>query len=301
MTGKYALEKKLQHLLGFDEVLDVLDHLLSMLDPADVEEYLSSLLGDNTTEVKEFVSQINSYKLNGGKEDIFIVDDTKTNSLTSKPSLEANIRKSSGDLEKISVVIPKAEVKLNVNNTPIKIPQTKAKLKPKSKTGIAVAKVGSAKSLNTKKEQKQTNKASSASSTASTTPKPVMPQKGPPPPACGCFGTLHQCLTNCLHCGRIACEKEGYGYCCFCHNLIEDPSIQGIQDDAATRHKQRLLKFDRENVRRMEVIDKDIPNDNNAISVWLNEEERQIAEQLENKRRDAMHTRANMTLQLGDF
>ena len=39
---------------------------------------------------------------------------------------------------------------------------------------------------------------------------------------CGCFGTLHRSLTNCLHCGRILCEREGYGFCSYCGYLVEE-------------------------------------------------------------------------------
>jgi hypothetical protein len=38
---------------------------------------------------------------------------------------------------------------------------------------------------------------------------------------CGCFGTIHKPLTNCLYCGRISCEREGYDFCPFCGLLVE--------------------------------------------------------------------------------
>jgi hypothetical protein len=40
-------------------------------------------------------------------------------------------------------------------------------------------------------------------------------------PVCDCFGTFHKALTNCLTCGRIACEPETYDYCPFCGYLLE--------------------------------------------------------------------------------
>lgn len=58
--------------------------------------------------------------------------------------------------------------------------------------------------------------------------KPTIESKASPPPKgkakydCGCFGTLHRALTNCLYCGRITCEKEGYGFCPFCGYLVEE-------------------------------------------------------------------------------
>ena len=52
-------------------------------------------------------------------------------------------------------------------------------------------------------------------------PTKSRPPKGKAAVVCGCFGTVHKPLTNCLHCGRIACEREGYDYCPFCGYLLE--------------------------------------------------------------------------------
>jgi hypothetical protein len=80
---------------------------------------------------------------------------------------------------------------------------------------------------------------SSTSVTAAPTPnETTMPPPvviSPPPPkshppkgtssvVCGCFGSVHKPLTNCLYCGRISCEKEGYDYCPFCGLLVEKVS-----------------------------------------------------------------------------
>jgi hypothetical protein len=50
------------------------------------------------------------------------------------------------------------------------------------------------------------------------------PQRGKPNVVCGCFGNVHKPLANCLYCGRISCEREGYSYCAFCGNLVEPAS-----------------------------------------------------------------------------
>ena len=55
----------------------------------------------------------------------------------------------------------------------------------------------------------------------STTPVKKKPPKGKAPFTCGCFGTRHAALANCLFCGRIACKNEGYNFCPFCGYLIE--------------------------------------------------------------------------------
>jgi hypothetical protein len=55
-----------------------------------------------------------------------------------------------------------------------------------------------------------------------------------PPPIdynfeCGCFGTEHDVINNCLNCGRIICTREGERPCPYCGELVlsnetlEDP------------------------------------------------------------------------------
>jgi hypothetical protein len=55
--------------------------------------------------------------------------------------------------------------------------------------------------------------------------KPIrksQPKKGKASHVCGCYGTFHKPLTNCLYCGRISCVEEGYDYCPFCGYMVED-------------------------------------------------------------------------------
>lgn len=55
--------------------------------------------------------------------------------------------------------------------------------------------------------------------------KPIrksQPKKGKASRVCGCYGTFHKPLTNCLYCGRISCVEEGYDYCPFCGYMVED-------------------------------------------------------------------------------
>ena len=44
-------------------------------------------------------------------------------------------------------------------------------------------------------------------------------------PVCGCFGTKHEPLTNCLLCGRISCVIETYDYCPFCSYMLEEIKV----------------------------------------------------------------------------
>lgn len=122
------------------------------------------------------------------------------------------------------------------------------------------------------------------------------PSKGVPSSkrVCGCFGTVHKPLTNCLYCGRISCIQEGYDFCAFCGFLVSPPqsfsvAAHGGGDDGATTTtgnnknreswllKERLLRFDREFARRTEVVDDQEDYYANTTSTWLSEEEKHDA------------------------
>lgn len=58
---------------------------------------------------------------------------------------------------------------------------------------------------------------------------------------CGCLATRHKPVGNCLACGRIACEEEGEGTCCFCNTYVlrveevTKDQADAIRREAATR------------------------------------------------------------------
>jgi hypothetical protein len=66
-------------------------------------------------------------------------------------------------------------------------------------------------------------------------PRPRQPAalqpKGTATAVCGCFGTMHKALTNCLFCGRVACNEEGYTFCPFCGYQL-GPVQPPDEDDA---------------------------------------------------------------------
>ena len=169
--------------------------------------------------------------------------------------------------------------------------------------------------------------------------KPTSKSKAAPPPKgkakydCGCFGTLHRALTNCLYCGRITCEKEGYGFCPFCGYLVEEVvppsggdqyvtmvaciifratrgrrthfhlltprsvSIHRSSTDEAWKHKERLLRYDREFAQRTIILDDQSDYYNRQTSMWSTDEEQAEAARLEQERHDDIHKRTmHMTL-----
>ena len=131
------------------------------------------------------------------------------------------------------------------------------------------------------------------------------PQKGKPVnKICRCFGNKHKPLTNCLHCGRISCEVEGYDYCHFCGYLIQDFSsateINNRENniDSAIKHKERLLEFDRTSSSRTHVHDDQEDYFVTSNNMWATSEEQDDARDMEEKRRQKLHTRQKQTLDL---
>ena len=131
-----------------------------------------------------------------------------------------------------------------------------------------------------------------------------LPLQGTAKVECGCFGSMHKALNNCLHCGRISCEREGYDYCPFCRYMVYEhrstvtTGAYSNSDEATTtanneawEQKERLLQYDREFAQRTIILDDQADYYNRTTSNWLNEHEQQDAQQQEQQRSDAIQKR----------
>ena len=135
----------------------------------------------------------------------------------------------------------------------------------------------------------------------------VLPLQGKAKVVCGCFGTMHKALNNCLHCGRISCEREGYDYCPFCSYMVyehrsnvisQSTASATISTNEAWEQKERLLQYDREFAQRTIILDDQADYYNRTTSNWLNEQEQQEAQQLEQERTNAIQTRPRPIMKL---
>lgn len=94
---------------------------------------------------------------------------------------------------------------------------------------------------------------------------------------CDCFGTVHKALTNCLNCGRIVCEKEGYGPCKFCGcPVTKDAAVSELYANSKDAEKaielrNRLIKYDKTAAKRTTIYDDQ--EDYFTTSPWLSSEE----------------------------
>jgi activating signal cointegrator 1 len=129
----------------------------------------------------------------------------------------------------------------------------------------------------------------------------VLPSQGTAKVVCGCFGTMHKALNNCLHCGRISCEREGYDYCPFCSYMVYENRSETMYQSTSSatttinkeawEQKERLLQYDREFAQRTIILDDQADYYNRATSSWLSEQERQEAEKHEQERANAIQKR----------
>ncbi len=324
------LEQCLASLLEYDieDVVDFIDPLLSFDSKDDILEYVSGLLGRSDDQVMSFVDNIVKFqrgeqivttstndnrnssnndgskntvgdrptrgeKKQGGDEEEKAIQRRLENEKREKQRKEDEERRRKQEMqmeqEKNLIEQMKKEQQREMDRIKRGNENTKKQNKANVKRQQTKRERGEAKSSSSKvipivakqnkKEQKEAK-------------KPTMPQRGKAKITCGCFGTVHEPLTNCLYCGRISCVKEGYGYCPYCSFLVDDATIpEGKEFDKAIMHKERLLKFDRESASRTVVFDSQADYYSNSKSNWLTKEEQLDAEMKEENRRKELHSR----------
>ena len=205
----------------------------------DLSEYLDQLLGSCREDVFEFVENVNLYQ-RGEPLKLLIGDDDNYNSnnnnkavsqeYDSKPKASESQRNNNNNdtqkqqSKKSRVPPPK---KTTTKSRPIStegIDTNEAnhntKVQNQQSTSIfARSDIQNGQSENQQQQQQQQQKQ-----------QPIIikkshPSKGKANIICGCFGTKHKPLTNCLYCGRISCELEGYDYCSFCGYMVDEAGM----------------------------------------------------------------------------
>ncbi|XP_039979229.1 activating signal cointegrator 1 isoform X2 [Xiphias gladius] len=141
--------------------------------------------------------------------------------------------------------------------------------------------------------------------------------------ACECLAQKHKLINNCISCGRIVCEQEGSGPCLFCGSLVctteEQEILQrdsnksqklrkklmgdcGERDylphqevkmkaglEKAVQHKDKLLEYDRNSVRRTQVLDDESDYFATESNQWLSPGEREKVRKKEEELRELRH------------
>ncbi|CAJ1946403.1 unnamed protein product [Cylindrotheca closterium] len=302
--GKFLLESILGKLLGFDEGAgDLLEHLLTIPSEEDLKEYLSQLLGSETPETKEFVLNVGRYQR--GEEVLYKIE--KKEEQKEEESAKAQSSQVAQTNNAASTGTNNANAKQNKkealqarrnNNNPKQGKKGKVPPSAKNATAAQTSNSQSAAAAASSTATKPTPTTAQSAGTSSTPPAasittpitPIVqkskPQRGKAEFVCGCMGTRDKPLTNCLYCGRIACEREGYGYCAYCGYLIEKMTAPPAGSDNSWAQKERLLKFDREFARRTKIFDDQA--DFQGPASWMSEEERVAAGQRQEDRLEEM-------------
>ncbi|XP_056428631.1 activating signal cointegrator 1 [Hyla sarda] len=144
--------------------------------------------------------------------------------------------------------------------------------------------------------------------------------------SCECLAQKHKLINNCMNCGRIVCEQEGSGPCLFCGNLVctkEEQDIllrdsnksqklrkkllggaetSGKTDllphqemrlkvglERAMQHRDKLLEYDKNSVRRTHVIDDESDYFSTDSNQWLSQAEREALRQKEQELQELRH------------
>ncbi|XP_058486282.1 activating signal cointegrator 1 [Solea solea] len=141
--------------------------------------------------------------------------------------------------------------------------------------------------------------------------------------SCECLAQKHKLINNCINCGRIVCEQEGSGPCIFCGNLVctkeEQEILQrdsnksqklrkklmgdcGERDylphqeanmkaglEKAVQHKDKLLEYDKNSVRRTQVLDDESDYFATESNQWLLPGERETLRKKEEELRTLRH------------
>lgn len=292
-----TLVQRLAGLLGFEDgASDVLEHLLSIESQEDLLDYLSQLLGQDNQQVRTFVEDVGRFQTG---EALSLDPPAALEKADSKP--KAEVRTSVTSTTKSSKQKVPAKQKAATKQKAPAAPRNKVQ---KSENVKMAASTNAISPSITKQTSTNNDKVSKKTHTSPKPPKEAKsikkshPPKGKASVVCGCFGTMHKPLTNCLYCGRISCEREGYNFCPFCGLLVENVESGPEGSGEAWRHKERLLRYDRDFARRTVVLDDQEDYFNNQTSTWLTEDERTEAGEKEAQRNHDMHSRQKQKLNL---
>ena len=203
----------------------------------DLSEYLDQLLGSCREDVFEFVENVNLYQRGEPLKLLIGHDDNNNNNSNNAVSQEYDSK-------------PKAsESQRNNNNNDTQKQQSKKSRVPPPKKTTTKSRPISTEGIDTNKANHNTKVQNQQSASISAhsdiqngqsenqqqqqqqqKQQPIIikkshPSKGKANIICGCFGTKHKPLTNCLYCGRISCELEGYDYCSFCGYMVDEAGM----------------------------------------------------------------------------
>lgn len=295
-----------QQQFGLDAGEDIVRYILSIEKAEEVEEYVGDLLQGTDGKKRLFINQLLARWRAAqpraadasGPENLFLLTESASPTDPTKDGQKKSKRKGRNRLEVVSVSA--AEPEPEAVKTPIDLKRAQ-----ESSSSSSTKKKNKFVSLYAKEGQDKLSV--------------LLPGRN----GCDCLAQKHKLVNNCLSCGRIVCEQEGSGPCLFCGNLVctrEEQEIlqrdsnksqklrKKLMGDAAERellphqeakmkaglekavqHKEKLLEYDRNSVRRTQVLDDESDYFAADSNQWLSPGEREKLKKKEEELRELRH------------
>ncbi|XP_062405736.1 activating signal cointegrator 1 [Sardina pilchardus] len=298
---------QLHNSFGLEACDDIVQYILSIDTDEEIAEYVGDLLGGTDGKKKLFIDELVKRWRNvkqGAPENTNLISMRVS---TDFPDMTKDTQKKSkrkGRNKQEFVAINQAEPEPEIVKTPIDL------LKAQENSSSSSAKKKT-KYVNLYAKEGQDRLAI------------LLPGRH----ACECLAQKHSLINNCMTCGRIVCEQEGSGPCLFCGTLVctreeqeilqrdsnksqklrkklmgdrvapsEDMDYLPHQEakikaalEKAIQHKDKLLEFDKNSVRRTQVLDDESDYFATDSNQWLSPNERATLRKREEELREIKH------------
>ncbi|KAL2088449.1 hypothetical protein ACEWY4_015348 [Coilia grayii] len=297
---------QLHNNFGLEACDDIVQYILSIDNDEEIAEYVGDLLGGTDGKKKLFIDELvrrwKSFK-QGAPENINLIPMKVSTDFPDMTKDAQKKPKRKGRNKQEVITMSQAEPEPEIVKTPIDL------LKAQESTSSSGKKKTKYVNLYAKEGQDRL--------------AILLPGRH----ACECLAQKHGLINNCMSCGRIVCEQEGSGPCLFCGSLVCTKEEQEIlQRDSnksqklrkklmgdrvassegmdylphqeakmkvglekAIQHKDKLLEFDRNSVRRTQVLDDESDYFATDSNQWLSPNERAALRKREEELRELRH------------
>ncbi|XP_031704086.1 activating signal cointegrator 1 isoform X2 [Anarrhichthys ocellatus] len=294
---------QLHHKFGLDACEDIVQYILSIENADGIEEYVGDLLQGTDGRKGQFIDEF----LSRWKKTQRQATDTSSPFSLKETFSSPESQDMTKDSQKKSK--RKGRNKLEVLNVNPTEPEPEAVKTPIDQMRAQE----NSSSSSTKKKSKFVNLYAKEGQDKLTI---LLPGRH----ACDCLAQKHKLINNCISCGRIVCQQEGSGPCLFCGSLVctgEEQEIlqrdsnksqklrKKLMGDPAERdylprqeakmkaglekavqHKEKLLEYDKNSVRRTQVLDDESDYFATESNQWLSPNEREKLRKQEEELRE---------------
>ncbi|KDP31242.1 hypothetical protein JCGZ_11618 [Jatropha curcas] len=275
--------KRIETGLDLDrEIISGLVSYCELAQPLDAKEYLDNIIGQEAGKsvIEEYLRRRGHSDLGSGtpavqtsKFHTYVKPSSDNSSIggARKPLRSAKDTVSSYQAEPRKVTVSNYQAEPKKNST-------------SSYQGNKVSTEASESSQKGNQGNSRKKKTGKVISLAEAAKGSIVFQQGKP---CLCQARRHRLVSNCLSCGKIVCEQEGEGPCCFCGALVlkEGSSYAGLEgslaplsdaEAAAEAYAKRLVEYDRNAAARTTVIDDQSDYYEIEGNSWLSKEEKEL-------------------------